>query len=61
LTRCVTEQTARYPRAVTLRLVAILEQDISKKNASGGDKHPAPIFRGVRTKRCTYAVYAHAV
>jgi arylsulfatase A-like enzyme len=30
---------------------------ISKKNASGGDSHPAPIFRGVRTARYTYAVY----
>ena len=30
---------------------------ISKKNASGGDTHPAPIFRGVRTRRHTYAVY----
>ena len=31
---------------------------ISKKNASGGDRHPAPIFRGIRTGRHTYAVYA---
>jgi len=31
---------------------------ISKKNASGGDKHPAPLFRGVTTGRHTYAVYA---
>ena len=30
---------------------------ISKDHASGGQKHPAPIFRGVRTKRHTYAVY----
>lgn len=30
---------------------------ISKKNASHGDKHPAPIFRGVRTRRYTYAHY----
>jgi len=30
---------------------------ISKKHASGGDKHPAPIFRGVTTGRYTYAVY----
>ena len=29
---------------------------ISKENASGGNTHPAPIFRGVRTKRYTYAV-----
>jgi arylsulfatase A-like enzyme len=29
---------------------------ISKKNASGGDKHPAPIFRGIRTERHTYAI-----
>ncbi len=29
---------------------------ISKKNASGGDNHPAPIFRGVRTRRHTYAI-----
>lgn len=28
---------------------------ISKKNASGGENHPAPLFRGVRTKRYTYA------
>ncbi len=30
---------------------------ISKKNASRGEKHPAPIFRGLRTKRYTYATY----
>ncbi|NQT87651.1 hypothetical protein HQ560_12850, partial [bacterium] len=30
---------------------------ISKKHASGGDKHPAPLFRGVTTGRYTYAVY----
>ncbi len=30
---------------------------ISKKHASGGERHPAPIFRGVRTPRYTYAVY----
>jgi arylsulfatase A-like enzyme len=30
---------------------------ISKKNASRGDKHPAPLFRGVTTGRYTYAVY----
>ena len=30
---------------------------ISKKHASGGEKHPAPIFRGVTTGRCTYALY----
>lgn len=29
---------------------------IAKDNASGGDSHPAPIFRGVRTGRYTYAV-----
>jgi len=29
---------------------------IAKDNASGGRNHPAPIFRGVRTKRHTYAV-----
>ena len=30
---------------------------ISKRNASGGERHPAPIFRGVTTGRYTYAVY----
>jgi len=30
---------------------------ISKKNASQGEKHPAPIFRGLRTRRYTYALY----
>jgi len=30
---------------------------ISKKHASRGDKHPAPLFRGVTTGRYTYAVY----
>jgi arylsulfatase A-like enzyme len=30
---------------------------IAKQNASGGENHPAPIFRGVRTARYTYAVY----
>lgn len=29
---------------------------ISKNNASGGQKHPAPTFRGVRTRQYTYAV-----
>lgn len=29
---------------------------ISKLNASSGIHHPAPIFRGVRTKRYTYAI-----
>lgn len=29
---------------------------IAKDNASGGNEHPAPIFRGVRTQRYTYAV-----
>lgn len=29
---------------------------ISKENASGGKGHPAPVFRGVRTPRRTYAV-----
>lgn len=35
---------------------AQLIMHISKDNASGGQKHPAPIFRGVRTARHTYAV-----
>ncbi len=30
---------------------------ISKENASSGNNHPAPLFRGVRTPRYTYAVY----
>ena len=30
---------------------------ISKKNASFGDNHPAPLFRGITTGRYTYAVY----
>jgi len=30
---------------------------ISKNNASGGQRHPAPLFRGLRTRRYTYAVY----
>ncbi|MCX5758562.1 MAG: sulfatase [Candidatus Hydrogenedentes bacterium] len=29
---------------------------ISKENASGGERHPAPLFRGLRTERYTYAV-----
>jgi arylsulfatase A-like enzyme len=28
---------------------------IAKSNASGGENHPAPVFRGVRTARYTYA------
>ena len=28
---------------------------IAKGNASGGENHPAPIFRGIRTKRHTFA------
>ena len=31
---------------------------ISKDNASGGQEHPAPLFRGVRTARHTYTVNA---
>ena len=31
---------------------------ISKENASGGQNHPAPLFRGIVTKRYTYAVRA---
>ena len=31
---------------------------IAKDNASGGLKHPAPLFRGVRTARYTYTVQA---
>ncbi len=29
---------------------------IAKDNASGGNKHPAPLFRGVRTRNHTFAV-----
>jgi len=29
---------------------------ICKKGASGGENHPVPLFRGVRTRRYTYAV-----
>lgn len=35
---------------------AQLIMHIAKDNASGGNEHPAPIFRGVRTARYTYAV-----
>ena len=28
---------------------------IAKENASGGEDHPAPLFRGLRTERYTYA------
>lgn len=35
---------------------AQLIMHISKSNASGGDAHPAPLFRGVRTARHSYAV-----
>ena len=31
---------------------------IEKKGASGGENHPAPLFRGVRTERYTYASLA---
>ncbi len=34
---------------------AQLIMHISKRNASGGDAHPAPLFRGVRTAQHTYA------
>jgi len=30
---------------------------ISKDHATGGQKHPAPLFRGVRTRTHTYAVF----
>ena len=30
---------------------------ISKRHASGGQRHPAPLFRGVTTERYTYALY----
>lgn len=29
---------------------------ISKENASGGNAHPAPLFRGIRTNRYTYTI-----
>ena len=35
---------------------AQLLMHISKKNASGGETHPAPLFRGLRTRRHTFAV-----
>ncbi len=35
---------------------AQLIMHISKQNASGGDKHPAPLFRGLRTRRYTYTI-----
>lgn len=35
---------------------AQLIMHISKKNASGGDAHPAPLFRGLRTSRYTYTI-----
>ncbi len=37
---------------------AQLIMHISKENASGGERHPAPLFRGVRTAQHTYAVNA---
>ncbi len=36
---------------------AQLIMHIAKDHASGGQSHPAPIFRGLRTMRYTYAVY----
>lgn len=38
---------------------AQLIMHISKENASGGENHPAPLFRGIRTPRYTYAVQAN--
>lgn len=35
---------------------AQLIMHISKENASGGDSHPAPLFRGIRTRRYTYTI-----
>ena len=35
---------------------AQLIMHISKKNASGGERHPAPLFRGIRTRRYTYTI-----
>jgi arylsulfatase A-like enzyme len=35
---------------------AQLLMHISKKNASGGETHPAPLFRGLRTRRHTFVV-----
>ena len=40
---------ARFPESSFL-------MHIKKDNASGGENHPAPLFRGVRTSRHTYAV-----
>ncbi len=34
---------------------AQLIMHIAKENASGGQEHPAPLFRGLRTERYTYA------
>jgi arylsulfatase A-like enzyme len=42
-------KTARSPESAFL-------MHIRKTNASGGESHPAPLFRGVRTARHTYAV-----
>jgi hypothetical protein len=40
---------ARFPESSLL-------MHIQKENASGGENNPAPLFRGVRTDRHTYAI-----
>ena len=42
-------QAARFPESSFL-------MHIQKENASGGENNPAPLFRGVRTDRHTYAI-----
>lgn len=49
LSRAMRGDAARTPESVFL-------MHIAKDRASGGRRHPAPLFRGVRTGRYTYAV-----
>lgn len=40
------------------RAEAQLLMHLRKENASGGEQHPAPLFKGIRTERHTYALRA---
>ena len=55
---CVGQDFSPWMRGVTgPQPASQFIMHISKKHASGGEKHPAPLFRGVTTGRYTYAVY----
>lgn len=56
-THCVGRDLSAAMRGKPLKEPeSVFLMHISKDRASGGDRNPAPLFRGIRTKRHTYAV-----